>query len=129
MHIYRSPCRRGGHKINSWERLPLAAMAATIIAVIQATPIFEIDRVQRAAGNRTSSAWVTHLAEHLDQTVLPGLPGIFGAEYLAAKKQPDDSTCSARINSQMLYDLAASLRLDQNKFSCQEPLHTLDINI
>ena len=104
-------------------------MAATIIAVIQATPIFEIDRIQCAAGNRTSSAWVTHLAEYLDQTVLPGLPGIFGAQYLAAEKQPDDSTCSAHINSQMLYDLAASLHLDQNEFSYQEPLHPLDINI
>ena len=66
----RSPCRQGGHEMNSWERLPLAAMAATIMAVIQAVPIFEIDRVQWAAGNRTSSAWITHLAEHLDKTVL-----------------------------------------------------------
>ena len=126
--MHRSPCRQGGHEINSWERLPLVAMAATVIAVVQAAPIFEIDRVQRATGNRASSAWVTHLAEHLDKTILPGLPGIFGTEYLAAEYQLDDPSHSARVNPQMLYDLATSLRVDQNKFS-REPLHTLNIEI
>jgi len=115
--MHRSPCRQGGHEINSWERLPLVAMAATVIAVVQAAPIFEIDRIQRAMGNRASSAWVTHLAEHLDKTILPGLPGIFGTEYLAAEYQPDDPSHSAQVKPRMLYDLTTSLRVDQNKFS------------
>ena len=125
---FRSPCHQGGHEMNSWERLPLAAMAATIMAVIQAAPIFEIDRVQRAAGNRTSSAWITHLAEHLDKTVLPGLPSIFGAEYAAAETQPHDESHSMRVSTQMLYDLAVSLHLDRDEFS-REPLHTLNVAI
>jgi hypothetical protein len=55
-------------------------MAATIIAIIQAAPIFELDHNQR--GNRTVTAWVTHLVEHLVENVLPNLPEPFGHEYL-----------------------------------------------
>jgi len=100
-------------------------MAATVIAVIQSTPIFKLDAYQRAQTHRHSTAWIKHFAEYLDSDVLPQLPGPFGAEYINGdeKEQTGGGDRSVRVNHQMLYDLADHLRLLEGDDHLQEPVH------
>jgi len=106
-------------------------MAATVIAVIQSTPIFKLDAYQRAQTHRHSTAWIKHFAEYLDGDVLPQLPGPFGAEYINGdeKEQTGGGDRSVRVNHQMLYDLADHLRLLEGDHHPQEPVHVNPIVI
>jgi hypothetical protein len=62
-------------------------MAATVIVVIQAAPIFKLDQFQQEQTGCQSTMWITHLAKHLDADVLSKLPGQFGAEYSNGNQQ------------------------------------------
>lgn len=111
----RAPFRVRGTEQHSWERLPLAAVGATILMVIRAAPLFFFDLRQKHTGapGRQTTAWITQLNKFLDLTVLPSLPSPFGLEYCQGyyedSGEADDS--SARLSPQMLYDLASALNI------------------
>ncbi|KZP05860.1 hypothetical protein FIBSPDRAFT_903228 [Athelia psychrophila] len=88
---------------HSWERMPFAAVAATAVVLIQAAPLFVLDRRQRAAGvrQRAEGAWIKNLTWYIDERVLPMLPGQFGGDY----------TTGIRLTTAMVYDMAAALGL------------------
>jgi hypothetical protein len=106
-------------------------MAATVIAVIQAAPIFKLDKVQQEQTGRQSTAWIKRLAEHLDTDVLPKLPGQFGTEYSNGNQQEqlDANHQSIRVNHTMLYDLANHLRVLENNEQLTEPFHYRQLTI
>ena len=98
-------CPRGEAK-QSWERLPLALLAAVVIMVIQGSSVFAFDRKQRATSNQNTTAWIRHFAKHMYKDVLPNLPGHFGTEYIHGSGQEQEDDGSLRVNHEMLYEIA-----------------------
>jgi hypothetical protein len=110
-----APVREHGTAIHSWERLPLAALATVTIVVIKSSAIFGFDERQRVQSGRNSTAWVTHLATHLDLNVLPNLPDPYGTEYTSGTfEETGLHGGTLRVTRRMLYELADSLGVLQN---------------
>jgi hypothetical protein len=110
-----APVREHGTAVHSWECLPLAALAAVTVVVIKSSAIFSFDQRQRVQSGRNSTAWVTHLATHLDLNVLPNLPDPYGTEYISGTyKEAGLHGRTLQVTHQMLYGLANSLGVLQN---------------
>ncbi|KAF8583235.1 hypothetical protein K439DRAFT_1617625 [Ramaria rubella] len=102
-------------------------MAASIFMVIRAAPVLMFDRLQRERTKRRESAWVKHLAKHVD-TVLSKLLGPFSSEYVAGMHHntADHPGESLRITPGMLYDLAELLGLVEHE---TDPPHEYTIDL
>ncbi|KAF8577059.1 hypothetical protein K439DRAFT_1622367 [Ramaria rubella] len=98
-----------------WERLPLAAMAATILMVLQAGPIFILDQNQREKTHKRETAWIKHLAIHVDAT-LALLLVPFGFEYSQGVRVNtlELGQFSLRVTPAMLYDIARVLKMSDH---------------
>ncbi|KAF8583645.1 hypothetical protein K439DRAFT_1617349 [Ramaria rubella] len=90
-------------------------MAAAILMVTRAGPIFTLDQIQREKTHKRGTAWIKHLAIHIDAT-LASLPGPFGHEYSQGVRlnTPEMGQQSLRITPAMVYDLAQALNIPAN---------------
>lgn len=104
----RPALRQHGDARESWERLPLVSLAATVLMVVKGSSIFSLDQRQRSTSNRASSAWINHFSKYIDQDVLPNLPYPYGEEYTLGSGDSGNSP-SLRVTPQMLYELAGTL--------------------
>ncbi|KIJ41801.1 hypothetical protein M422DRAFT_255115 [Sphaerobolus stellatus SS14] len=104
-----------------WERLPLASLALTVVAVIEAAQLFKLDYKHRNATSRRETIWVTHFRRHLDQK-LRKLPAPFGNEYACGVQQSPLALNgdSFLLSDRMLYSLAEHLGLLQDTVHAQE---------
>jgi hypothetical protein len=92
-------------------------MAVTVLLVIQASPLFEIDHVQRQANDHSQSAWISQFAVYWIPLCFLHCLGILGLniQLVSTWSSPILPEVPYCVNIAMLYDLQRVLKLSEQE--------------